>query len=152
MKFYTVLIVIVALLASTESASAPAQFFLSPSTPVQGIGAPQVQIAERLFTAPVLEPNGSVAVCFATNSDAVARDLAAQIIDSRGVEVTQTSSCGTQLTSGVTCDSTAHFANNSPLRCVVGTSGRATTLRGGMTTSSGPFPFTSPANLTVTAQ
>jgi len=152
MKFYTVLIVIVALLASTESASAPAQFFLSPSTPVQGIGAPQVQRAERLFTAPVLEPNGSVAVCFATNLDAVARDLAAQIIDSRGVEVTQTSSCGTQLTSGVTCDSTAHFANNSPLRCVVGTSGRATTLRGGMTTSRGLLPFTSPANLTVTAQ
>ena len=155
MKFYTVLTVTVALLASTESASAPAQVFAPPSTPVQGMGGTltsQVQIAERLFTAPVLEPNGSVAVCFATNLDAVARDLAAQIIDSRGVEVTQTSSCGTQLTSGVTCDSTAHFANNSPLRCVVGTSGRATTLRGGMTTSSGLFPFTSPANLTVTAQ
>ena len=144
MRFYTVLIVIVAVLASTESASAPAQVFLPSPTPVQ--------IAERLFTAPVLEPNGSVAVCFATNLDAVARDLAAQIIDSRGVEVTQTSSCGTRLTSGVTCDSTAHFANNSPLRCVVGTSGRSATLRGGMTTSSGPFPFTSPANLTVTAQ
>ena len=155
MKFYTVLTVIVALLASTESASAPAQVFAPPSTPVQGMGGTltsQVQIAERLFTAPVLEPNGSVAVCFATNLDAVVRDLAAQIIDSRGVDVTQTSSCGARLTSGVTCDSTAHFANNSPLRCVVGTSGRATTLRGGMTTSSGPFPFTSPANLTVTAQ
>ena len=155
MKFYTVLTVTVALLAFAGTASAPAQVFAPPSTPVQGMGGTltsQVQIAERLFTAPVLEPNGSVAVCFATNLDAVARDLAAQIIDSRGVEVTQTSSCGTQLTSGVTCDSTAHFANNSPLRCVVGTSGRATTLRGGMTTSSGLFPFTSPANLTVTAQ
>jgi len=115
--------------------------------------SPPVQIAERLFTAPVLEPNGSVAACFATNLDTVARDLAAQIIDSRGVEVTQTSSCGVGLTSGVTCDSTAHFANNSPLRCVVGTSGKATTLRGGMTTSTnGAFPFTSPANLTVPAQ
>lgn len=108
--------------------------------------SPPVQIAERLFTAPVLEPNGSVAVCFATNLDTFARDLAAQIIDSRGVEVTQTNSCGAGLTSGVTCDSTAHFANNSPLRCVVGTSGKATTLRGGMTTSTnGAFPFTSPA-------
>jgi len=115
--------------------------------------SPPVQIAERLFTAPVLEPNGSVAVCFATNLDTVARDLAAQIIDSRGVEVTQTSSCGAGLTAGVTCDSTAHFANNSPLRCVVGTGGKATTLRGGMTTSTnGAFPFTSPANLTVPAQ
>jgi len=115
--------------------------------------SPPLQIAERLFTAPVLEPNDSVAVCFATNLDAVARDLAAQIIDSRGVEVTQTSSCGAGLTSGVTCDSTAHFANNSSLRCVVGTSGKATTLRGGMTTSTnGAFPFTSPANLTVPAQ
>ncbi len=155
MKFYTVLTVTVALLAFAGTASAPAQVFAPPSTPVQGMGGTltsQVQIAERLFTAPVLEPNGSVAVCFATNLDAVVRDLAAQIIDSRGVDVTQTSSCGARLTSGVTCDSTAHFANNSPLRCVVGTSGRATTLRGGMTTSSGLFPFTSPANLTVTAQ
>lgn len=140
MKFYTALIIIVAPLTLVRTGQA-AQLGISP------------QIAERLFTAPVLEPNGSVAVCFATNLDAVARDLAAQIIDSRGVEVTQTSSCGASLTSGVTCDSTAHFANNSPLRCVVGTSGKATTLRGGMTTSTnGAIPFTSPANLTVPAQ
>ena len=142
MKFYTALIIIVAPLTLVRTGQA-AQLGISPP----------VQIAERLFTAPVLEPNGSVAVCFATNLDAVARDLAAQIIDSRGVEVTQNSSCGASLTSGVTCDSTAHFANNSPLRCVVGTSGKATTLRGGMTTSTnGAFPFTSAANLTVPAQ
>ena len=156
MKFYTILTVTVALLAFAATASTPAQVFTSPSTtPGQVLGGsftPQVQIAERLFTAPVLEPNGAFAVCFATNLDAVARDLAARIIDSRGVDVTQTSSCGAGITSGVTCDSTAHFATNFPLRCVVGTSGRATTLRGGMTTSSGPFPFTAPANLTVTAQ
>ena len=144
MKFYTAFIIIVAPLTLVRTGQA-AQLGMSPSPPVQ--------IAERLFTAPVLEPNGSVAACFATNLDTVARDLAAQIIDSRGVEVTQTSSCGAGLTSGVTCDSTAHFANNSPLRCVVGTSGKATTLRGGMTTSTnGAFPFTSPANLTVPTQ
>jgi hypothetical protein len=151
MKFYTILTVTVALLVFAGTASAPAQV-LGPlsTTPVQTIGG--LQIAERLFTAPVLEPNGSVAVCFATNLDAVARDLAAQIIDARGVDVTQTSSCGARLASGVTCDSTARFANNSSLRCVVGTSGRAAALRGGMTTSIGPFPFTTQANLTVPAQ
>jgi hypothetical protein len=130
-----------------------AQAAQMPSAPPQGLAIPgAVQIAERLFTAAVLQPNGSVAVCFATNLDNVARDLIAQIIDSRGVDVTQTSSCGAQEKSGVTCDSTAHFSNNSSLRCVVGTSGKATTLRGGMTTSSGAFPFVSPANLVVTAQ
>ena len=119
-----------------------------PTTPAPGA----VQIAALLFTEAVLEPNGSVAVCFATNLDGVARDLAAQIIDANGVNVTQTSSCGARLASGVTCESTAHFANNSPLRCVVGTSGNATTLRGAMMTSTnGTFPFTSPAHLTMPA-
>jgi hypothetical protein len=162
MKFYTVLAVTVALLA--PAGSGPSAQIFSPSAPGlmnpstlfgQGTGVfstDQVQISERLFTGAVLEPNGFVAVCFATNLDTVPRSLVAQIIDSRGIDVTQTSSCGAALTSGVTCDSTAPFTNNSPLRCVVGTSGNATTLRGGMTTSSGPFPFTSPANLTVTAQ
>ena len=117
MKFCTILAVIVALLTVTGTSQ----------------GA-QVQIASRLFTAPVLEPNGSIAVCFATNLDSVARDLEARIIDSRGLEVTQTSSCGA-LPTGVTCESTAHFANNSALRCEVGTSGTAATLRGAMTTS-----------------
>jgi hypothetical protein len=162
MKLSTVLTVAVALLASAgfgqaaQIFSAPAPGVMTPSTiPAQGaaVFSPgQVQIAERLFTGAVLEPNGFVAVCLATNVDTVARDLVAQIIDSRGVDVTQTSSCGAGLASGVTCDSTANFSNNFPLRCVVGTSGSATTLRGGMTTSNGPFPFTSPANLTVPAQ
>jgi len=144
MKFCTILAVIVVLL-TVIGTNQGAQIMLPPTT--------HVQIAARLFTAPVLEPNGTIAVCFATNLDSVARDLEARIIDSRGVEVTQTSSCGARLTSGVTCDSTAHFANNSPLRCVVGTSGTATTLRGAMTTStSGAFPFTGPANVTVPAQ
>jgi hypothetical protein len=142
MKFCTVLVVIVALLSISET-SQGAQIFVPPT---------QVQIASRLFTAPVLEPNGSIAVCFVINLDSVTRDLEAKIIDSRGVEVTQSSSCGALLASGVTCDSTAHFAN-SPLRCVVGTSGTPTTLRGAMTASTnGAFPLTGPANLTVPAQ
>jgi hypothetical protein len=161
MKFHPVLTVTGFLLALAGTAQA-AEFFSTqlqgPATlgpPVQGPGGlsnPQVQITERLFTAAVLEPNGSVAACFATNLDTVPRDLTARIFDARGVDVTQASSCGAQQTSGVTCDATAQFANNSPLRCVVGTSGRAITLRGAMSTSSGPFPFVSPANLTVTAQ
>jgi hypothetical protein len=150
MKFYPALTVIGFLFAFAGTAQA--QTLAPPVLGPGGLVTPQVQIAERLFTAAVLEPNGSVAACFATNVDTVPRDLTAQIIDARGVDVTQTSSCGAQQTSGVTCDSTAQFANNSPLRCVVGTSGKATTLRGAMTTSSGPFPFVSPPNLTVAAQ
>jgi hypothetical protein len=156
MKYCIGLTIIVAVFAFDGSGQA-AQIMLAPAVPsitsVQSLGiSPQLQIAARLFTAPVLEPNGFIAVCLATNLDTVARDLVAQIIDSRGVEVTQTSSCGARQPSGVTCDSTAHFVNNLALRCVIGTGGNATTLRGGMTTSSGPFPFTSPANLTVPAQ
>jgi hypothetical protein len=143
MKFCTILAVIVALVTIVGT-SQGAQIVLPPT---------QVQIAAHLFTAPVLEPNGSIAVCFATNLDSVVRDLEARIIDSAGVEVTQTSSCGARLGSGATCESTAHFANNSPLRCVVGTSGAATTLRGALTTStSGLFPFTGPATLSVPAE
>jgi hypothetical protein len=126
MKFYSVFTVTGLLFVFAGTAQAQGSATLDP--PVQGPGGlfnPQVQIAERLFTAAVLEPNGSVAACFATNLDTVARDLTAQIIDSRGVDVTQTSSCGAQQTSGVTCDSTALFANNSSLRCVVGTSDNA---------------------------
>src|SRR5919108_5189551 len=144
MKLCSVFTVSVSFLAFAATAQA-AQMLSAPAQElVTGTG--QVQIAERLFTAAVLEPNGFVAVCFATNLDTVARDLTAQIVDSTGVEVPQTTSCGARLKPGVTCDSTAHFSNNSPLRCVVGTSGKATSLRGEMTTSSGPFPFTSPAN------
>lgn len=143
MKFSTIFAVIVALVTIIGS-SQGAQILLPPN---------QVQIAARLFTAPVLEPNGSIAVCFATNLDSVARDLEAAIINSSGVEVTQTSSCGARMGAGATCESTAHFANNSSLRCVVGTSGAATTLRGALTTStSGVFPFTGPATLSVPAQ
>ena len=143
MKFCTSLAVIVVFLTIVAT-SQGAQIVLPPN---------QVQIAAHLFTAPVLEPNGSIAACFATNLDSVARDLEARIIDSRGVEVTQTTSCGAQMGASATCESTAHFANNSPLRCVVGTSGTATTLRGALTTSTGgAFPFTGPANLSVPAQ
>lgn len=159
MKPYTGLALIVATVAFAVSSQA-AQIMLAPAvpsvTPAQSSGSvsvtPQLQIAVRLFTPPVLEPNGFIVVCLATNLDTVARDLVAQIINSSGVEVTQTSSCGARMPSGATCDATAHFANNSPLRCVIGTGGNATTLRGGLTTSSGPFPFTSPANLTVPAE
>ena len=143
MKFCIILAVIVALVTIVGT-SQGAQIVLPPT---------QVQIVAHLFTAPALEPNGSIAVCFATNLDSVARDLEARIIDSAGVEVTQTSSCGARLGSGATCESTAHFANNSPLRCAVGTSGAATTLRGALTTStSGVFPFTGPATLSVPAE
>ena len=171
MKVYNFLTVIVALLAfagigrAAQIPSVPTPGLAVPTMPVPTIPTPTtplvpttpalggvVQIAAELFTEAVLEPNGSVAVCFATNLDSGARDLAAQIIDANGVNVTQTSSCGARLASGVTCESTAHFANNSPLRCVVGTSGNATTLRGGMITSTnGAFPFTSPAHLNVPA-
>ncbi len=143
MKFCRSVGVTIVVLTISGSSQA-AQIILPPN---------QVQIAARLFTAPVLEPNGSVVVCFATNLDSVARDLEARIIDSSGVDVTQSSSCGARLGSGATCESTAHFANNSPLRCVVGTSGTAATLRGALTTStSGAFPFTGPANLIVPAE
>lgn len=182
MKIYNFLTVIVALLAfagigrAAQIPSVPTPGLAVPTMPVPTIATPTtpsiptiptpttplvattpalggvVQIAAELFTEAVLEPNGSVAVCFATNLDSGARDLAAQIIDANGVNVTQTSSCGARLASGVTCESTAHFANNSPLRCVVGTSGNAMTLRGGMITSTnGAFPFTSPAHLNVPA-
>ena len=166
MKVYNFLTVIVALLAfagigrAAQIPSVPTPGLAVPTMPVPTILPPTisvpttpalggaVQIAAELFTEAVLEPNGSVAVCFATNLDSGARDLAAQIIDANGVNVTQTSSCGARLASGVTCESTAHFANNSPLRCVVGTSGSAMTLRGEMITSTnGAFPFTSPAHL-----
>lgn len=162
MKFYCAVFILsffaLVLAVTTQAAQMPStqgsatSSTNSPSITVQLPGTGVLQIAERLFTSAVLEPNGFVAVCFATNLDSVSRDLSAQIVDSRGVDVTQTSSCGAQEKSGVTCDSTAHFSNNSPLRCVVGTSGRAATLRGGMTTSSGPFPFVSSANLVITAQ
>lgn len=171
MKVYNFLTVIVALLAfagigrAAQIPSVPTPGLAVPTMPVPTIPTPTtplvpttpalggvVQIAAELFTEAVLELNGSVAVCFATNLDSGARDLAAQIIDANGVNVTQTSSCGARLASGVTCESTAHFANNSPLRCVVGTSGNAMTLRGGMITSTnGAFPFTSPAHLNVPA-
>ena len=173
MKVYNFLTVIVAVLAfaviggAAQSPSMPTPGLTIPTMPFPTIPTqtpPSVptppapvggglQITAQLFTEAVLEPNGSVAVCFATNLDSVARVLVAQIIDSNGVHVTQTSSCGAGLASGVTCESTAHFSNNSPLRCVVGTSGNVTTLRGAMMTSpSGTFPFTSPAHLTVLAR
>ena len=160
MKIHTGLTVIIAVIAFAASGHT-AQLILAPAAPsttsMQSTGsfsvAPQLQITSRLFTAAVLEPNGFVAVCFATNLDSVARDLEAQILDSNGANITQTSSCGARMPSGFTCDATAHFANNSPLRCVVGTGGNVTTLRGGMSTSTnGAFPLTSPANLTVPAQ
>ena len=92
MKFCTIFAVIVVSLTIVGT-SQGAQLVLPPN---------QVQIAAHLFTAPVLEPNGSIAACFATNLDSVARDLEARIIDSRGVEVTQTTSCGAQMGAGAT--------------------------------------------------
>ena len=143
MKFLPSVAVMIAVL-TISGASQGAQIVLPPNP---------VEIAARLFTAPVLEPNGAIAVCLATNLDSVPRDMEARIIDSRGLEVTQSSSCGARLASGATCESTAHFANNSSLRCVVGTSGAAATLRGALTTSTGgAFPFTGAANLALPAE
>lgn len=115
------------------------------------LATPALQSAS-LFTPAVVEPNGFVAVCSATNVDAVERDLAARIVDARGIEVTQMTSCGTRQAPGSTCQATAHFQSNSALRCIVSTSGATANLRGSMSTSVGPFPFTSPANSTVSAQ
>jgi hypothetical protein len=140
----TILILIFAIAVhAAESIIAPP---IGPGSPVDD------SLFEQRSTPAILEPNDFTAVCFATNLDSANRDLAAQIINSTGVDVTETSSCGTGQEPGSTCRSTARFRNNSALRCVVSTSGTATNLRGGMTTSTGPFPFTSPANLTVTAE
>src|SRR6185436_15832573 len=92
MKFCTVLAAMVALVTIIGS-SQGAQILQPPN---------QMQIAARLFTAPVLEPNGSIAVCFATNLDTVTRDLEARIINSIGVEMTETSSCGAPVGAGTT--------------------------------------------------
>jgi hypothetical protein len=166
MKSCTILAVTIFLLSfavgleAAQTFSTPARGLAEPGAISQGTGRlvtsrtlpGQLQLVEHLFTPAVLEPNGFIAACFATNLDSVDRDLAALIIDSRGVDVTETSSCGARQRPGVTCHSTAQFSADSALRCVVSTSGQAATLRGGMTTSSGPFPFVSPGNLTVTAQ
>jgi hypothetical protein len=130
---------------AAESSSAAA----TGTVPAFGSGP---QLFEQRSTPAVLEPNNFTAVCFATNLESVNRDLAAQIIDSTGADITETSSCGVRQGPGVTCRSTARFRNNSSLRCVVSTSGTAQNLRGGMTTSAGSFPFASPANLTIAAE
>jgi hypothetical protein len=114
--------------------------------------ATPAQQSANLFTPAIVEPNGFTAVCSATNVDVVERDLAAHIIDGRGSEITQTTTCGTRQGPGSTCQSTAHFQNNSALRCVVSTSGATANLRGSLSTSAGPFPFTSAASSTVSAQ
>jgi hypothetical protein len=133
------------------AASAQAQTFSSPPAgTVPGVTA--TRLFEQRSTPAIVEPNNFTAVCFATNLDVVNRDLAAQLLDSTGSDITETSSCGTGQAPGVTCRSTARFRNNSPLRCVVSTSGTATNLRGGMTTNAGGFPFTTPANLTIAAE
>jgi hypothetical protein len=127
------------------------------STPRQGDSGSQTKAGhhqrfEHLSTAAILEPNGYTAACFATNLDAVDRVVRAEIFDWTGSNVTETSSCGVPQGSGITCQSTAQYRNNAALRCVVSTSGRAENFRGSISTSAGPYPFTSPANSTITAQ
>ena len=106
---------------------------------------------EHLSTAAIHEPNGYTAACFATNLDTVDRVIRAEIFDWTGANVTETSSCGVPQGPGITCQSTAQY-HNGALRCVVSTSGRAEALRGSISTSAGPYPFTSPANSTIAAQ
>ena len=110
-----------------------------------------VQKFEHLSTAAIHEPAGYTAACFATNIDTVNRIVVAEIFDWRGDNVTETSSCGVPQGAGITCQSTARY-RDSALRCVVSTTGKATTLRGSISTSSSPYPFTSPANSTIAAQ
>jgi hypothetical protein len=108
---------------------------------------------EHRSTAAVQEPTGYTAACFATNLDSESRDLAATIFDWRGNNVTATSSCGAHQGPGITCQATAPFTD-SALRCVVSTSGSAAHLRGSLSTSAGPYPFTlgQQANSTVSAE
>jgi hypothetical protein len=106
---------------------------------------------EHLSTPAIAEPEGYTAACFATNVDTVNRIIVAEILDWRGDNVTETSSCGVPQGPGITCQSTARY-RDSALRCVVSTSGRATNLRGSLSTSVSPYPFTSPANSTIAAQ
>ena len=109
------------------------------------------QVFEHLSTPAIAEPEGFTAACFATNVDTVNRIIVAEIFDWRGDNVTETSSCGVPQGPGITCQSTASY-RDSALRCVVSTSGRATNLRGSLSTSAGPYPFTAPANSTIAAQ
>ena len=106
---------------------------------------------ESLATAAIHEPVGYTAACFATNLDTVSHILVAEIFDWRGDNVTETSSCGVPQGPGITCQSTAQY-RDSALRCVVSTDGRATDLRGSISTSKSPYPFTRPARSTLPAQ
>ena len=106
---------------------------------------------EHLSTAAIYEPAGFTAACFATNIDTVNRIVVAEIFDWRGDNVTETSSCGVPQGPGITCQSTARY-RDSALRCVVSTSGRATNLRGSISTSASPYPFTRRASSTIAAQ
>ena len=128
----------------------------SPSTAGQDGSSSQtttghIRRFEHLSTAAIHEPAGFTAACFATNTDTVNRIIVAEIFDWRGDNVTETSSCGVPQGPGITCQSTAQY-RDSALRCVVSTSGRATNLRGSISTSASPYPFTTPANSTITAQ
>lgn len=109
------------------------------------------QVFERLSTPAIAEPEGFTAACFATNDDTVSRIIVAEIFDWRGDNVTETSSCGVPQGPGITCQSTASY-RDSALRCIVSTSGKAKNLRGSLSTSAGPYPFTAPANSTIAAQ
>jgi uncharacterized membrane protein affecting hemolysin expression len=111
------------------------------------------QQLEFRSTAAIQEPTGYSAACFATNLDTERRTLAATIYDWRGNNVTSTSSCGTNQGPGITCQSTALYTD-SALRCVVSTTGSAAHLRGSLSTSAGPYPFTSgqAANSTLSAE
>jgi hypothetical protein len=122
------------------------------STP-QAVESRHSQQQEFRSTAAVQEPSGFTAACFASNLDSEPRTLSATIYDWRGNNVTATSSCGTKQGPGITCQSTATFTD-SALRCVVGTSGSAAHLRGSLSTSAGPYPFSTgqPTNSVVAAE
>ena len=150
MRFYTVTFKIILMLVFVAGAQSSKLFHCA-----QHDSDSQKKFAnpgfERLFTVAIAEPAGYTAACFATNIDSLSRIIVAEIFDWRGDNVTETSSCGVPQGSGITCQLTAQY-RDSALRSVVSTSGEAINLRGSISTSSSPYPFTGPANSTIAAQ
>ena len=150
MRFYAITAKIILMLVFVAGVQAQS-FSTMPQDNSDSQRKPGHQRFEHLSTPAIAEPEGYTAACFATNVDTVNQIIVAEIFDWRGDNVTETSSCGVPQGPGITCQSTARY-RDSALRCVVSTSGRATNLRGSLSTSAGPYPFTSPANSTIAAQ
>ncbi len=151
MLFYAIIAKTILMLIFVAGVRAESPSTVGPDGSGFQTTAGHLQRFEHLSTAAIHEPAGFTAACFATNTDSVNRIIVAEIFDWRGDNVTETSSCGVPQGPGITCQSTAQY-RDSALRCVVSTSGRATNLRGSISTSASPYPFTEPANSTIAAQ